>query len=58
MNEPRLVLVSEFVHCQLMVQQLRGSEESYARSTVEVSDLELFRCEEHSHINCSNAAVF
>ncbi len=36
-GEARLVLVREFVQCQLMVQQLGELEESYVRSAVEVS---------------------
>ncbi len=36
-GEARLVLVREFVQCQLMVQQLGELEESYVRSAVKVS---------------------
>ena len=36
-EDPRLGLQKEFIHCQLMVQQLGpAEEESYARSSVEV----------------------
>ena len=36
-RDPRMVLLREFVQCQLMVQRLGAAEESYTRSAVEVS---------------------
>ena len=39
LEDSQLVLLREFVHCQLMVQQLGTAEESYARSAVEVGGL-------------------